>query len=732
MLALRPTFSESWYRVANLRVRLRPGAQISRQFYRGERWYVVRDPAGNQYHRLSDAAYQFVGLLDGRRTVAEAWDLVGGQLDDAAPTQPEVIQILSQLHAANLIEADITPDADVLLRRHKQMQRRQFQGRLMNLLFPRIPLWDPNRFTSRWMPVAKVLLSKWGTAIWFIVVIAAIVRLIPSWTALRDGAAEAMNPNNWLYLWATFVITKLLHELGHAFAAKRFGGEVHELGIMFLVFIPTPYVDASSAWGFPNKWARMFVGLAGMYVELLFAAIMAFVWLETNASQPINGLAYNAMLIASVSTVLFNANPLLRYDGYYILSDYLEIPNLRQKSQDYTLGLIKRHVFRIKQQQPLPTAKQRFWLFTYYVASGIYRVFIGLLIIIMVSDRLPIIGPLMAIGGVVTWAAVPAFKLFRYLTIEPELHRKRGRAWAFSGAVAAVVVLLVSCVPLPARVWGEAILQPENRELLKAQYDGFVSQIVAHDESWVKQGDVLLVCRNPELELQLKQVETRIAATHLHMQQAMLSDPTQRVIDEKQLQTLEAQRSELQQYLNALTVRAPFDGQFISPVIQHLQDRYLKRGQEIGWVATTDRLEARCPIDQADLGFFNRLESRQVDAKLPDEQTSIRLAGQVGKIIHSIGQPLAVPAAQSRLPHPSLGAQGGGGKVMTDPKDEKAMKPVTPMFEVVLKVANPSGELRPGQRAYVRFSVGRESGWDWMVRKTKQLLQSQSLNAKWT
>src|ERR1700691_6317350 len=135
MIQLRPTFSESWYRVSTLRARPRPSAQISRQFYRGERWYVVRDPAGNQFHRLSDAAYRFVGLLDGKRTVGEAWDLVGGQLADDAPTQPEVIQILSQLYAANLLETDITPDATVLLRRHKQMAKRKFQGRLMNVLF---------------------------------------------------------------------------------------------------------------------------------------------------------------------------------------------------------------------------------------------------------------------------------------------------------------------------------------------------------------------------------------------------------------------------------------------------------------------------------------------------------------------------------------------------------------------------------------------------------------------
>src|SRR3982750_1771744 len=153
MLQLRPTFSESWYRVVNLRARLRPSAQISRQFYRGERWYVVRDPAGNQFHRLSDPAYRFIGLLDGTRTVEEAWNLAGGHLADDAPTQPEVIQILSQLYAANLIESDIPPDATVLLRRHKQLQKRQWQGRLMNVLFPRIPIWDPDRVFKRWLPL---------------------------------------------------------------------------------------------------------------------------------------------------------------------------------------------------------------------------------------------------------------------------------------------------------------------------------------------------------------------------------------------------------------------------------------------------------------------------------------------------------------------------------------------------------------------------------------------------
>ena len=227
MAQVRPTFSESWYRVADLRARLRPSAQISRQFYRGDRWYVVRDPAGNQFHRLSAPAYRFVGLLDGTRSVAEAWELVGGQLADDAPTQNEVIQILSQLHAANLLESNVTPDAAVLLRRHKKMVKQQWQGRLMNILFPRIPLWDPDQFLVRWMPVVRPFLGKMGALLWLFMIFAAIFALAPEWKQLEMSIPHAIAPGNWPFLWATFCLIKLIHELGHAFSCRRFGGEVH-------------------------------------------------------------------------------------------------------------------------------------------------------------------------------------------------------------------------------------------------------------------------------------------------------------------------------------------------------------------------------------------------------------------------------------------------------------------------------------------------------------------------
>src|SRR3954462_10891996 len=497
MLQLRPTFSESWYRVAALKAKVRAGAQISRTFYRGERWDVVRDPAGNQFHRLSDAAYRFVGLLDGTRTVAEAWDLVGGQLADDAPTHNEVIQILSQLHAANLLESNVTPDAAVLLRRHKKMVKQQWQGRLMNILFPRIPLWDPDQFLVRWMPIIKPFLGKLGALLWLGLVFSAIAALAPEWKQLEAQIPHAIAPDNWPFLWATFCLIKLIHELGHGFSCRRFGGEVHELGLMFLVLVPAPYVDASSAWSFPNKWARVFVGAGGMIIELFVAAILAFVWINTAQGSLINGLALNTMLIASFSTIIFNANPLLRYDGYYILSDLLEIPNLRYRSTEYTVGLIKRHLFKVKLSQPLPPVGQRIWLVLYAIASSIYRMFVGIMIILMVWNQVPVLGVLMALGGVITWLAVPVIKTLRYLLIEPELHRKRAGATAWVLGAVAVAVVLVGFIPSPVgtHFQAEAIVEPANKKVIYTLGPGLVEEVVAQDGQVMKKDDIIIKCR---------------------------------------------------------------------------------------------------------------------------------------------------------------------------------------------------------------------------------------------
>lgn len=739
-LQLRPTFSESWYRVAGLKVRMRPTAQVSRQFHRGERWYVVRDPAGNQYHRLSDPAYRFVALLDGSRTINEAWELVGGMMDDEAPTQPEVIQILSQLYAANLIEADVTPDSSVLLKRHRNLMKRKFKQRLMNTLFPRIPVWDPDRFLVRWMPVFGKLMSWPMAFIWLIVVGLALAAIAPKGDELWQAARDSIAPGNWLLLMLVFVFTKFIHEMGHAYSCRRFGGECHEMGIMFLVFIPTPYVDASSAWSFPSRWQRIFVGAAGMIVEIFFAALCAFVWVATHGgNEPfvklINQLAYNAMLIASVSTVLFNANPLLRYDGYYILSDFLEIPNLQKKSTDYTMGLIKRHLFKVKAKEPLPTPLARFWLFNYAITSTIYRVFIGIMIIVLVAFQVPVLGVLMAIGGVIQWLGMPVFKALKYLMIEPELHRKRTRAWAWSLGATALGVILIGFLPYPLRVRAEGVVEPAVRQVVHTEAGGFVDRVLVADGQAVRAGDVLVIQRDDQLEAEVRQIRATLAGSEIRLRAARASSPAEARNIEPEVEAYRKQLAEREARLARLTVRAQVDGEVVAPELKNMVGRYLPRGQQIAYVGDFKHLEVRALVTQGDAELIKG------DRKLA---TEVRLASAVPYVL--FGDKVAglevVPAGSRAVPHPLL-TYAGGGQLQNDPQDDKGTKAATKQFEIRVRLADgvrvdPHGRsevegtpILAGQRALVGVSLEPKPIFWQVSRRFWQLVQQHSQQGKW-
>jgi len=733
MIQLRPTFSESWYRVNTLKARLRSSAQISRQFYRGERWYVVRDPAGNQFHRLSDAAYRFIGLLDGTRTVEQAWDICGGQLADDAPTQPEIIQILSHLYSANLIEADVTPDATVLLRRHKQLTKRKMQNRLMNVLFPRIPLWDPDRFLCRWMPVVKPMLSWVGAIIWLAVVLFAITRIAPHWDELQAAAKNAIDPKNWLWLWAVFVLIKLIHELGHAFSCRRFGGECHELGIMFLVFIPTPYVDASSAWAFPNRWHRMFVGAGGMIVELFVASILSICWVEMGNKTSLEAvLCYNAMLIASVSTLVFNANPLLRYDGYYILSDFLEIPNLRQKSSEYTLGLIKRHIFGVKATQPLPPVGQRFWLFIYSIASGIYRIFVGFVIVLVVMYKIPILGTLMAVGGAITWACVPISKLTKYLLLEPELHRKRTRAIAFCGVVAALIIICIGVLTFPVYVDGQAIAEPDRHEVVNVSTPGFVQKIVAKDGQSMKKGDIILVAYDERINAEIASHLAEQKQYEVEIREAEAVDQSEANALRPGLEKVNEELADAQKRKDELTIRAPIDGTLVAPKLSDMMGAYLQRGQEVGTVASMDSLLVRTIMDQEDGQLVYGQSESLFNPKPGDTPIQVLF---VSDLLAKDAVPATawafLASAQSKLPNPAL-FQEGGGDAAVNPNDPRREHPLVNQFEFQLKVDNPNGRYNPGQRVYVRFKLEKKTlAWNW-VRRLLQVLQSHENDSKLT
>src|SRR5512134_79840 len=376
--------SPSWYRVAQLRPRLRGHARIHRHHYRGELWYVLEDRTSRRVHRFNSTAYYIVGLLDGRRTVHEIWEAATERFGDDAPTQDEVIRLLGQLHSAEVLQTEAMPDLSELARRARKGKKKTWLQNLLSPLAIRIPLVDPDRFLERWLPWYGPWFGWVGLAVWAVVVGFGIAAAAAHWDELTaDVTSQILAPQNLLILWLTFPVVKLAHELGHACAVKAWGGEVHEMGIMLLVLMPIPYVDASAASAFPQARRRVVVGAAGMLVEVFLASIAMLLWVEAEPGLA-RAVLYDVMLIAGVSTVVFNANPLLRYDGYYMLADLVQIPNLRARANQYLGYLAETRLFGVRQPAIEASAGERRWFVFFAIASFLYRNFVMLAIALFI------------------------------------------------------------------------------------------------------------------------------------------------------------------------------------------------------------------------------------------------------------------------------------------------------------------------------------------------------------
>ncbi|WP_456654695.1 hypothetical protein [Bradyrhizobium sp. JR3.5] len=322
-----------------------------------------------------------ISLMDGNHTVEQLWELANQHLGDEAPSQDELIQLLGQLHSADLLESDVTPDvAEAFARGEREERARHFRS-YANPMAIRIPLFDPDRLLNRCSGLLRLIWSGWGALVWLAVVLPAFVLIWPHWPELTHNFSDrVLAGENLLVLYLVFPLIKALHEFGHASATKAGGGEVHDLGIILLVLLPVPYCDASAATVFRSKYRRALVGAAGMGVELFVAAISFYLWLLIEPGL-VRAVLFNVMLIASVSTLLFNGNPLLRYDAYYILVDLIEMPNLAARSARYWGYLIERYVLCVSEaERPEGSRTERVWFAFYGLASTLYRITVTIMI----------------------------------------------------------------------------------------------------------------------------------------------------------------------------------------------------------------------------------------------------------------------------------------------------------------------------------------------------------------
>lgn len=706
-------FSESWHRIAGQRAQLRPSVDIRRQQYRGELWYVVRDSFTNSFYRIRPGARRFLLHLTGRLTVEEAWRRCLKEDPAGAPGQAEIVQLLAQLHHASLLQSDLPPDSRRLFERLRQHRQAQVRSTLASILFLRIPLWNPNRFLQKLLPLVRPVFTWVGFAIWALVCLGALKVAIDHREQLFDRSQQVLAPGNLALLFAAFFVTKLLHELGHAFACRVFGGEVHTMGIMLLVFSPVPYVDVTAAWAFRERWRRVWVGAAGMYVELFIAALATVVWARTGAGV-VNSLAYNVIFVASVSTLVFNLNPLLRFDGYYILSDLVDAPNLHLRSRAQVGSWAEQFLFGLKQvATPAATRGEAVFLGVFGIASNIYRLFVFTLIILFVADKFFGLGLIAAVVGGFSLFLLPVVQFVRYLANEPRLGRQRPRAIAVSAGLAAAVLGFLAFVPWPNHIDAPGMLQAREEARIVAGVYGYVAETGAVSGQRVAVGDLLFRLVSPELEL-------RIAAANARVRQVRLQENVAREkggggirVLQRRRESAEAEQAELLHQRRDLEIRSPLAGVWVSPRARDLVGELVDRGRPLGHVIEPAEFEFVAVVSQDD---SSRLFAH---ANAPAE---IRLPGQAGRVI-AVTHVQLLPGRQSALPTAALG-WNAGGPVKVQAGDGDGVTTAEPYFKAIARIGN-AGEatLLHSQTGYIRFTTGTEpllsQGW----RRFRQLLQ---------
>jgi len=690
-----PLFSSSWYRVAGLQPRLRSHAYIHRHQYRGQTWYVLEDRAGQRYHRFSPQAYLLIGLMDGRRSVEELWETACERLGDDGPTQDDVIQLLSQLHGSDVLQCDVPPDAVELLERYERQQRRRWLTRLSSFFSWRMRLFDPERFLQATLPYVKPTIGWTGAIVWLVVVLPALFLAGVHWTDLtRDFLDRLFSAQTLISFWLIFPLIKALHELGHAYTTKAFGGEVHDMGLMLLVVTPVPYVDASSASAFRSKWRRIAVGAAGMVVELFLAALALYIWLSVEPGL-LSAVAYNTILIAGVTTVLFNGNPLLRYDGYYILADLLEIPNLRQRANQYLGYLCERYLFgRPEAEPPVATPGERAWFVTYAISSFAYRCLVVIGIIAFLADRYFWLAMFFACATAIGWICVPLGKGVRFLLSSPRLRKQRTRAFAVTAAALAAVVIVLGLVPAPYRSVVEGVVWVPEESLVRAGTEGFVDRVVAAPGTRVRRGDVLILLADPELTTRVEVLTARVRELQAKYDEQRPADRVKLAIVQEELRFVQEDLARATERAAELTVRSGTDGTFVVPVPEDLPGRFVKKGEQLAYVVELATLTIRTVVPQ---GTIDLVRSHTLGSE-------VRLAERLTETIPGTIRRV-VPGASEKLPATALGSEGGG-QILVDPRDPKGVTATQKVFQVDVELPARSPLLNVGGRAYVRFDHG--------------------------
>ena len=712
-----------------LTIRARPDLKARKQRYQGRVYWVVKDPVGLQYFRFEEEEYAVLQMLDGQSSLEELAERFEKEFPPQTIRVEELQNFIGMLHRSGLVLSDAAGQGVQLNKRRGQKKRQELLQAFSNIMSFRMRGIDPERILNALYPWVR----------WFFTGPATICSLILALTALtlvivQFDVFQAKLPSfhsffaaqNWLLIAGVLGATKVLHEFGHGMSCKHFGGECHEMGVMFLVLTPCLYCNVSDSWMLPNRWHRAAIGAAGMYVEVVLASIATFIWWF---SEPgfLNYVCLNVMFVSSVSTILFNANPLLRYDGYYILSDILEIPNLRQKASTILnrklgwlcLGLEER-------DDPFLPHRYQGLFALYTVASFFYRWVVLLSILYFLNKvfepyGLKILGQLIALGSIYGMVVMPFWKIFKFFRVPGSISKvKKVRMYA-TLAVLAGVLGAIWFIPFPSSVMCEFELQPRDAATVYFDVAGTLEEVFVKPGQQVEKGQLLAKLSNLDLELEIEQLhgERESSQAQLeNLQQMQFHDQNAGLQIEVIRQRLDALDDQLQQKLRdaeRLELHASREGTIIPPPYRADQtgDQQVELASWSGWPMEEKNLGATFSPDGNDNVFCQIGDPNEWDAVLVINQNDMDLVkeGQRVKLMFNesayhvfVSKLESVADDQMEMVSPRL-ASTSGGAVPAQHDQGGMVKPLATSYQAEVRLDNSLGLFRNGLTGSARIKT---------------------------
>lgn len=595
------------------KLRWRGDLRATAQPLEGSRQVVIEDPVGGRFFRLGVNEYALARALNGERDLGLALAFANATEKNDPLGPQEALAIAQFLLRHGLVEEVLAGQAQRTRISPPKPRRR------MGALFQRLPLGNPNRLLDRLMPLFGWFAGWWFAPLWLAAAGLAGVSLADHWDRWVGDAAGVLDRDNLIWLPVAWFLLKLWHELNHGLVAKRYGADVVECGILFVLFAPVGgYVDATASWRLADRWKRIHVSAAGIVSETFLGALAVVVW-ASQGPGVISTLAYNVAILATISTVLFNANPLMRFDGYYVLVDLIERPNLYQRGMLYCRYFGRRWFLGAGPGDPAYGAGAPRVVKAYGLMTLVWRWMVMSSILVMATAWFSGLGVLLFAIGLVTWLLLPALRLVkRELQPGGSGARGLGRVGLLVGGLLGLVVLLNFALPLRPSVQAPGLIAYVQSTTLRAEASGYVAEVAVRRGDRVRGGEVLLRLENTELDSEASRIETDMAAMEVEAAQALTrGDLETESARRANRVVLASQLAELRRQQQSLTIVAPHDGVMVEGDLLPWQGAYMKRGADLGEIADPARLSFEISIPEHLVAAFRDQLGAEVQVELP-------------------------------------------------------------------------------------------------------------------